>query len=94
MSKVDEILKNRDGIHGDFMEVAHTAQQLKFWIKYSNNDLPEYMSESLDLICTKMSRIANGNCNEIDHWLDIAGYAQLVVNRLQKNLSESSKKGE
>ena len=85
MSKVDEILKNRQSIHGDFQEVAFVAQQLKYWTKYSANEIPEYMLGSLDLICTKMARIANGNCNEIDHWLDIAGYAQLVVNQLKKD---------
>lgn len=84
MSKVDEILKNRDEIHGNFENVAYTAQCLKNQIKIADNELPLIMRESLDLICTKMARIANGNCNEIDHWLDIAGYAQLVVNRLNK----------
>lgn len=90
MSKVDEILKNRDSIHGDFQKVAETAQQLKGVIADSANHLPLNMNESLDLICTKIARIANGNYNEIDHWLDIAGYAQLISNKLQKDLSENS----
>jgi len=90
MSKVDEILKNRDSIHGDFQKGAQTAQLLKAVIYDSENHLPLDMNESLDLICTKIARIVNGNYNEIDHWLDIAGYAQLISNKLQKNLSENS----
>ena len=90
MSKVDEILKNRDSIHGDFQKVAETSQSLKAIIAEGENRLPLDMNESLDLICTKIARIANGNYNEIDHWLDIAGYAQLISNKLQKNLSENS----
>lgn len=85
MSKVDEILKNRDGIHGNFTNVAHTAQCLKACIDEGINQLPLDMNESLDLICTKIARIANGNYEEIDHWLDIAGYAQLIANRLKNN---------
>lgn len=84
MSKVDEILKNRDSIHGDFQKVADTAQNLKAIIADSENHLPLDMNESLDLICTKIARIANGNFEEVDHWLDIAGYAQLIANRLNK----------
>jgi len=82
MSKVDEILKNRDSIHGDFQKVAETAQSLKGVIAEGENHLPLDMNESLDLICTKIARIANGNFEEVDHWLDIAGYAQLIANRL------------
>lgn len=84
MSKVDEILKNRDSIHGDYQKVADTSQRLKAVIADTVNQLPLDMNESLDLICTKISRIANGNFEEVDHWLDIAGYAQLIANRLHK----------
>jgi hypothetical protein len=84
MSKVDEILKNRDSIHGDYQKVAETSQRLKAVIADTVNQLPLDMNESLDLICTKIARIANGNYDEPDHWLDIAGYAQLIANRIHK----------
>ena len=29
------------------------------------------------MISTKLARIASGNPNELDHWKDIAGYADL-----------------
>jgi hypothetical protein len=40
--------------------------------------------ESLDMICNKIGRIVNGDPRLIDSWLDIAGYAQLVVDELTK----------
>jgi hypothetical protein len=43
-----------------------------------------YMQESLDMICNKMSRIVNGNPYYDDSWVDIAGYATLVVKQLEK----------
>ena len=40
--------------------------------------------EGIDNICQKLARIAVGNENEIDHWIDIAGYATRVANSLEK----------
>jgi hypothetical protein len=39
--------------------------------------------EALDMICSKMARIMNGDPNYVDSWEDIAGYATLVANRLK-----------
>lgn len=38
--------------------------------------------EALDIITQKIGRIINGDANYADSWQDIAGYAQLVANRL------------
>lgn len=46
------------------------------------NSLTPTMRESLDMIATKIGRILSGNPSHIDSWQDIAGYAQLVVNKL------------
>ena len=32
----------------------------------------------------KIARILNGDPNYIDNWIDLVGYSQLVVNRLEK----------
>jgi len=39
--------------------------------------------EALEMIVHKMARIVNGNPDKVDHWVDIAGYAKLVANRLE-----------
>ena len=35
------------------------------------------------MIIAKLSRIIYGNPNHADHWIDIAGYAKLVSDRLE-----------
>jgi hypothetical protein len=41
--------------------------------------------EALDMICSKISRIVNGDPDYDDSWVDIAGYAQLIVNSLKED---------
>ena len=36
------------------------------------------------MISHKIARIMNGDPNYADNWIDIAGYATLVANRLEK----------
>jgi hypothetical protein len=40
--------------------------------------------EALEMIAHKIARIVNGDPNYADSWLDIAGYAQLVADRLNE----------
>lgn len=40
--------------------------------------------EALETIATKIARILNGDPDYIDNWVDIAGYAMLVVERLKE----------
>jgi hypothetical protein len=78
------VLNEREGTHGDYGKTAETAQGLKR-VMYDARTLPTAaMRESIDLICTKLARIANGNPCEPDHWRDIAGYATLVADRLER----------
>jgi len=42
------------------------------------------MREALEMILHKIARILNGNPNYADSWQDIAGYAQLIVKRLNE----------
>jgi hypothetical protein len=39
--------------------------------------------EALDMIAHKIGRILNGDPNYADSWVDIAGYAKLVADRLE-----------
>jgi hypothetical protein len=62
------------------------AQNLKTTLKSSSfyNDLDYYMIEALEMIATKEARILAGNAREKEHWRDIAGYAMLVVNEIDR----------
>lgn len=78
---VDEILIERGKIYGRYADVAQLSQNLKRQLEIGCNP-GVVQRESLDMICNKMARIANGAGSHIDSWKDIAGYAQLVVDYL------------
>lgn len=78
---IDATLEQRGTTHGDYGKTAETAQGLKALMGRAPTDT---MRESIDLICTKLARIANGDPFEPDHWRDIAGYAKLVADRLER----------
>jgi 4-hydroxy-3-methylbut-2-en-1-yl diphosphate synthase IspG/GcpE len=80
-----KILKTRAKTHGDYVEVARIAQELKRVMRTGPNwgNLPSYMQESLELDATKTARILCGSAYEPDHWHDKAGYATLVEGLIQ-----------
>ena len=71
--------------------MAQMSQNLKHTLKSSSfyNDLDFYMAEALDMISMKQARILAGNARVRDHWKDIAGYAMLVVNELERTDREA-----
>ena len=81
---VDVILNERATTYGSFEDVAGFAQEIKNAIRMCNNsELDDDQIEALDMIASKIARIVNGNPNHRDSWLDIAGYATLVADRIQ-----------
>ena len=84
--QVDETLDARAVEYGKFIEGAEVMQMLKRVVLNALNNrdktLAHDQAESLDMIIHKIGRIINGNPDVVDHWLDIAGYAQLVADRL------------
>ena len=84
---VAQILTERGERYGKFTRHAEITQQLKQLIKHylekSGTALAYDQQESLDMICHKIARIVNGDPDYADSWVDIAGYAKLVADRLQ-----------
>ena len=85
--EVDATLDARAVDYGKFIEGAEVMQMLKRVVQnaLSNRDkvLAHDQAESMDMIIHKIGRIVNGNPDVVDHWLDIAGYAKLVADRLE-----------
>lgn len=92
---IKEVLQEREKTHGDYESVAEAAQDIKGTIRAGNSspDLSQPQLEALDMIASKIARISNGNPNDKDHWLDIAGYAQLIVNLIEKETKEQVSHG-
>lgn len=84
---INALLAERGRTHGDYVTHALITQDLKRVINHHVGDLDrrldDDMQETLDMIAHKIGRIIAGNAAEPDHWRDIAGYAQLVANRLE-----------
>ena len=86
---VDTVLDSRAKDYGKFIEGAEIMQMLKRlvhnYIEDRGTQLAFDQREALDMIIHKMGRIINGNPDKVDHWVDIAGYATLVAERLEGN---------
>ena len=84
--EVNDILKKRGSRYGGLIDNAKVSQSLKSIFRLSKNwnNLPEDMQEALDNIALKTGRILTGDFNYDDNWKDIAGYAELVNKRLDK----------
>lgn len=80
---VDSILDEREGQYGSFADVSKTTMGLINIMDF-NSDLNDCQFVALMMIASKIARIVNGDCNKIDSWEDIAGYATLVARELRK----------
>lgn len=84
---VTAVLAERGSRYGKFTGHAALTQELKQVItRHANRlgkDLDPDQQEALDMICHKIGRIVNGDPNYADSWVDIAGYAKLVADRLE-----------
>ena len=84
---VDTVLDERAKDYGKFIEGAEIMQMLKRlvhnYIEDRGTPLAFDQREAIDMIIHKLGRIINGNPDKVDHWVDIAGYATLVADRLQ-----------
>jgi hypothetical protein len=83
---IDETLKERGARYGSFDDHARITQEIKRAMKDSKNwdHLDDGMTEALEMIAHKIGRILNGDPMYIEYLRDIIGYAQLVVNILEK----------
>ena len=85
--EIDEVLTERHNNYGTFYDLAALAQNFKnvmmSHLRQHDKHLIVDQQEALEFILTKIARILNGNADNVDSWVDIAGYAKLVADRLQ-----------
>ena len=90
MPNIEKTLKEKGAEYqyGDYQDRAYTMQALKETMRHECSPpwekLEPVVRESLDMIMHKVGRILNGSPYEPDHWMDIAGYAMLVVKQMKK----------
>jgi hypothetical protein len=85
---ITDVLEERGKRYGKFVDVAKATDAIQE-VVYEQMQLQKLkslnadQSVALDMICHKIARIAVGDADYADNWIDIAGYAQLVADRLQ-----------
>ena len=87
---IAEILAERGNRYGDFYGHAIITQNLKTLMSAQHNwdNLFPDQKEALEMIAHKIGRILNGDPNYADSWIDIAGYAKLVSDRIEANTQQ------
>ena len=97
MKKIFETLEEREGMYGLFHNNSIIAQRMKSAVRstHSFNYLNPVESEAVDQILSKISRIVETKefHKHVDSWLDIAGYATLAYNDIQRRLNEKEDDG-
>lgn len=85
---IDDTLDQRNRQYGSFEANAEIAQELKslFRSRTAWDTLESDQKEALDNITIKISRILSPMSDQTyaDNWVDIAGYATLVAERLKR----------
>lgn len=80
-------LEQRGSRYGLFKDHAEVTQTLKAIIRSKMGEkwdnLCDDQREALEMIAHKLGRIINGDPDYADSWVDIAGYAKLVSDRLE-----------
>lgn len=98
---ISQTLEERGKRYGEFMGHARLTQALKQVIavhtpldSVRNGEVRPHLradqQEALDMICHKIGRILNGDPDYADSWHDIAGYAQLVADRLNRDTARAA----
>ena len=96
MNEIDNILDERGKRYGIFTGHATISQEIQKIIregfKNSENvtsidDIDDDMAEALFMMAHKIGRIVNGDPWYADSWIDLAGYAKLVADRLGQNIT-------
>ena len=84
---VDKTLDTRAQSYGKFKDGAALMQSIKRSMAAHaakhDKTFADDQWEALEMIVHKIGRIVNGNPDVVDHWVDIAGYATLIADRLE-----------
>lgn len=83
-TNVDAILNERGSRYGNFLDHARITQDIKRAMENSRNwaTLPVDTREALEMTAHKIGRMLNGDPEYVDNVVDIIGYMQLVLDRM------------
>lgn len=91
-STIEGMLAEREIRYGSFESHASRSQALKAALVVESPSwatMEAFQRESIEMISHKLARIMNGDPDYVDNWVDIAGYAQLVVDILNERNAQA-----
>ena len=99
MSSIDATLSERGQRYGKFEDHAKASMAIRSVLftllgPEKIDSMEPDQVEALLMISHKLARIVNGDPHYDDSWRDVAGYAQLVANRLAKDAAKAEPKAE
>jgi len=87
-TNIADVLAERGSRYGEFKRHAQITMALKDVIERYGDSLDDTQTEALHMIAHKIGRILNGDPTYVDSWVDIAGYAKLVADQLEKDAAK------
>jgi hypothetical protein len=89
VANIEDLLNDRAKDYGKFKDGAALMQSIKRLLaehaRVHDKLFADDQWEAIEMIVHKLGRILNGNPDKVDNWVDIAGYATLVADRLEGN---------
>jgi hypothetical protein len=82
---IDKVLQERGERYGDYKSTAFISQTLKNTMREcrSWDRMTSAQREGLEMIQHKIARILHGDPKYMDSWVDIVGYATLIVESME-----------
>jgi hypothetical protein len=82
---IEKVLQERGERYGDYKSTAFISQTLKNTMREcrSWDRMTSAQREGLEMIQHKIARILNGDPKYMDSWVDIVGYATLIVESME-----------
>ena len=86
---VREVLEERGKVHGKISENSKVSQELyrsvlEGWLRCKQAGMTPVENECLHMICHKLARFVTGDHEHRDHMDDVAGYATLLADHIEK----------
>jgi len=87
---IEKVLNERASRYGTFADHANISQKLQevLWDSPNWKNIPLDTRQAFVVVCDKMARALNGDPEYDDNFVDIIGYATLVLNRIRESQRE------
>lgn len=88
VQSINDVLEERGKTYGNYLKQTEISTKIENAMHHGTstawNAMKSDQRDALRMIAVKISRIVNGDPDYGDNWHDIAGYATLVADRLDK----------